>query len=102
MTEVKIDRSFVIGLDAADPTNSRALVRSIAGLSKNLGLRVVAEGIENAERLDELHELGCDIGQGYHISRPMPASELQEWMSRWTATHTPPRLRLLEPVVVNG
>ena len=51
VTEVKIDRSFVIGLDSADPANSRTLIRSIAGLSKNLGLRVVAEGVENEERL---------------------------------------------------
>ncbi len=101
VTEVKIDRSFVIGLDAADPTNSRALVRSIAGLSKNLGLRVVAEGVENEERLAELRELGCDIAQGYHISRPLAAPELHDWMSRWAATHSTRRLRLLEAIEVD-
>ncbi len=96
VTEIKIDRSFVLGLDAADPTNSRTLIRSIAGLSKHLGLRVVAEGVEREERLAELRELGCDIAQGYHISRPMPAHDLHTWLAHRTETHHTPRLRLIE------
>lgn len=94
VTEVKIDRSFILGLDAPDADNSRALIRSIAGLGKTLGLRVVAEGVENEQRLNELRELGCDIAQGYHISRPIPAPELHRWLSNHTA-HTPPLLTLL-------
>ncbi len=101
VTEVKIDRSFVIGLDSPEPANSRTLIRSIAGLSRNLGLRVVAEGVENEQRLAELRDLGCDIGQGYHIGRPMPAAELRAWMARRAADHTPPRLRLLDPIAAN-
>jgi len=95
VTEVKIDRSFVSGLNSADSANSRALVRSIAGLSKNLKLRVVAEGVEDEEQLAEVRELGCDIAQGYYISRPVPAHEIHLWLARRTAVPTPPLLRLL-------
>ena len=94
VAEVKIDRSFVLGLDSPDATNSRALIRSIAGLSKTLGLRVVAEGIEDELRLTELRELGCDLAQGYLISRPLAAPDLHRWLARHAA-HTPPRLTLL-------
>jgi len=95
VTEVKIDRSFVLGLNSAQPGNSRALIRSIAGLSKNLGLRVVAEGVEDETRLVELRELGCDIAQGYHISRPLPAHDIHAWLDDRESARTPPRLRLL-------
>ena len=97
--EVKIDRSFVLGLDSADSANSRALIRGIAGLSKNLGLRVVAEGMEDEERLAELRDLGCDIGQGYHISRPLAAHDLHRWLTQHCATPTAPRLTLLTRAV---
>jgi diguanylate cyclase (GGDEF)-like protein len=75
--EVKIDRSFITGL--ADPGDQRAsgiLVRSIISLGSSLGLRVVAEGVETAEVLEELRRLGCDIIQGYYTGRPVPAEEL--------------------------
>jgi diguanylate cyclase (GGDEF)-like protein len=75
--EVKIDRSFVAGLtDAAAPGASEVLVRSIVSLGASLGLRVVAEGVESAAALDRLRELGCDVVQGYHVSRPLPADRL--------------------------
>lgn len=96
VTEVKIDRSFVLGLTAADPTNSRALIRGIASLSKNLGLRVVAEGVEDKERLNELRDLGCDIAQGYYISRPMAAADLHAWLIHRSTNPASPRLRLLK------
>ena len=79
--EIKIDRSFILGLGTHDRANSRALIRSIAGLGTNLGLRIVAEGIEDADTLEELRELGCDIGQGYHISRPLTAVDLRTWLA---------------------
>jgi diguanylate cyclase (GGDEF)-like protein len=83
--EVKIDRSFVLGLFSENDANSRALIRSIASLGTNLGLRIVAEGIENGATLAELKKLGCDVGQGYAITRPLPAPELAVWL----ANHQP-------------
>ena len=74
LDEVKIDRSFVAGM--ADDENDAVIVRSTIDLARNLGLRVVAEGVETAEIMDTLRELRCDVAQGYHISRPLPADEL--------------------------
>jgi diguanylate cyclase (GGDEF)-like protein len=96
VNEVKIDRSFVIGLAAPDPTNSRALIRSITGLGANLALRIVAEGVETAEQLDELHSLGCHLAQGYYISRPLPAADLARWLEQACDTSAP-RLSLVRP-----
>ena len=96
VNEIKIDRSFVVGLDDADAGNSRALIRSITGLGANLGLRVVAEGVETREQLTELRDLGCDIAQGYLFSRPISASELTKWLARTEAVPTA-RLSLVTP-----
>jgi diguanylate cyclase (GGDEF)-like protein len=74
LDEVKIDRSFVAGM--TEDENDAVIVRSTIDLARNLGLRVVAEGVETAEIMDALRELRCDIAQGYHISRPLPAGEL--------------------------
>jgi len=74
--EVKIDRSFVTGLTGDDERASEALITSIVGLGKAFRLRVVAEGVEDAETLERLAELGCDTAQGYHLGRPRPAEEL--------------------------
>ncbi|WP_298455622.1 bifunctional diguanylate cyclase/phosphodiesterase [uncultured Cellulomonas sp.] len=77
VAELKIDRSFLLGLARQDDAKaSRVLVRSIIGLGQSLGLRVVAEGVETVEILDELHGLGCDLAQGYLVSRPVPPAEL--------------------------
>ena len=72
--EIKIDRSFVRGLDvnAAD----LAIVRSTISLAHDLGLRVVAEGVETTTVADELESLGCDLLQGYLIGRPSAATGL--------------------------
>ena len=71
--EVKIDRSFVLGLShATDSHASGVLIRSIISLGTSLSLRIVAEGVETAEALETLRQLGCDIIQGYHIGRPVP------------------------------
>jgi diguanylate cyclase (GGDEF)-like protein len=75
--EVKIDRSFVFGLGG--PTSSyasAALIRSIITIGENLGLRIVAEGVEDAGVLDTLRSLGCDLAQGYHIGRPGTPEQL--------------------------
>jgi diguanylate cyclase (GGDEF)-like protein len=74
LDEVKIDRSFVAGM--AEDENDAVIVRSTIDLARNLGLEVVAEGVETAEIMAVLAELRCDTAQGYYISRPLPAGEL--------------------------
>ena len=76
--ELKIDRSFVQRL--ATETHDRTIVASTIGLGHSLGLQVVTEGIEDAETWALLTELGCDVGQGYYISRPLPAAEMEAWL----------------------
>lgn len=73
--ELKIDKSFVIGLDK-DKSND-AIVRSTIDLAHNLGLQVVAEGIETAEINEMLRSYRCDMAQGFHLSRPMPAEKIE-------------------------
>ena len=77
--EIKIDRSFVRGMTA--DAKDTAIVASINSLSHHLGLRVVAEGVETAAEWDILADLGCDLVQGYHVSRPLPAARLEEWLA---------------------
>jgi diguanylate cyclase (GGDEF)-like protein len=78
--ELKIDRSFVLGMTTA--SQDAVLVRTAIDLGHNLGLTVVAEGVEGAEHVAALRELGCDIAQGYHFARPMMAEALTELMGR--------------------
>lgn len=73
-SEIKIDRSFVT--DILEDRRSEAIVRSTIELARNLELTVVAEGIESEAVMQHLATLGCDVGQGYFISRPLPAAEL--------------------------
>jgi EAL domain-containing protein (putative c-di-GMP-specific phosphodiesterase class I) len=72
--ELKIDRSFVA--DMVADTSSHALVASAVDLAHNLGLTVVAEGVEDDPTAAALGGLGCDTAQGYHFARPVPAAEL--------------------------
>jgi diguanylate cyclase (GGDEF)-like protein len=74
--ELKIDRSFV--RDVCEDADDRAIVRSTIGLGHDLGLSIVAEGVEDAATWGLLDQMGCDIGQGYYIGRPVPADELLE------------------------
>jgi len=74
--ELKLDRSFIANLEGRDSDRDLDLVRSTIELGHAMGLRIVAEGIENAETLALLGELGCDFAQGYCIGRPKPAGEL--------------------------
>jgi diguanylate cyclase (GGDEF)-like protein len=82
--EMKIDRSFVI--DMFTDRNNGVIVRSTIDLAHNLGLRVTAEGVETREAFEALRALGCDLGQGYFISRPLPLTEFAHWMetSPWS------------------
>jgi diguanylate cyclase (GGDEF)-like protein len=80
LDELKIDRSFVHDM-AIDHAN-RALVRSTVELGRNLGLRVVAEGVEDAETHVALHSVGCDLAQGYHFARPLPGEVLTARLRR--------------------
>jgi diguanylate cyclase (GGDEF)-like protein/PAS domain S-box-containing protein len=77
---VKIDKSFVQGLTKNE--NDTAIVRATIELGHNLGLHVVAEGVEDQATWDALATLGCDLVQGYLISHPLPAAALQDWLSR--------------------
>ncbi len=76
-SELKIDRTFVQGLGQEE--NSMKLVRVLSDLSKIMGLRCVAEGIETEHAQHLLAKLGVDIGQGYHFARALPASEFLSW-----------------------
>ncbi|MET7708150.1 bifunctional diguanylate cyclase/phosphodiesterase [Micromonospora sp. NPDC005413] len=72
--ELKVDRSFVVRM--ADSPEAAAIVRTTVGLAHELGLRVVAEGVETAEQRMALAELGCTSAQGYHFFKPMPADKI--------------------------
>ena len=78
--ELKLDRSFVFPM--SDDARAAALVFSTIALAHSLGLRMVAEGVENATALTELARHGCDQAQGYHICRPIPAAELDHWLDQ--------------------
>lgn len=73
--ELKLDRAFVVGLSGTQGSESD-LLRSTIELGHSLGLRIVAEGVEDEGTLDLLSQLGCDLAQGYHVSKPKPANEL--------------------------
>ncbi len=79
-TELKLDRSFVAEL-GTDPRIA-TIVRSTVDLAHSLGLRLVAEGVEDAATLERLVALGVDVTQGYHHSRPVPAEELARWAAQ--------------------
>lgn len=79
--ELKIDMVFVRNMDR-DPVDVK-LVRSMIELAHNLGLSVVAEGVENAKIWDQLRELKCDQAQGYHMGKPMALEEFVAWSARW-------------------
>jgi diguanylate cyclase (GGDEF)-like protein/PAS domain S-box-containing protein len=82
--EIKIDKSFVI--DMLENNEDLVIVRSTIDLAHNMGRQVVAEGVESEEVLNILVELGCDMAQGYYISRPITANILTQWLhqTQWT------------------
>ncbi|MDY0744578.1 EAL domain-containing protein [Paucibacter sp. R3-3] len=79
--ELKIDKSFVLAME--HDLDDAKIVRSTIELAHNLGLTVVAEGVETSKAWQLLAALGCDEGQGYFISRPMPQGEFRDWLDRW-------------------
>jgi len=85
LAEVKVDRSFVLGM--ATDADDAAIVRSVIELAGALGLRVVAEGVEDERTWRLLHAVGCHVAQGWFYARPMPADELVTWLSRYRAVN---------------
>ena len=85
--ELKIDQSFVKSMEN-DPDDAK-IVRSTIDLAHNLGLSVVAEGVENSRTWDMLRELNCDQAQGYHMGKPMPADVFANWSVGWLTRHRP-------------
>ena len=83
--ELKIDRSFVLGMTTT--AHDAVLVRTAIDLGHNLGLTVVAEGVEGAEHVSALRDLGCDIAQGYHFARPMGGEQMSELLARVGTIH---------------
>lgn len=77
---IKLDRSFIV--EMADSVIDRALVRAVAALGRDLGMRVLAEGIETEEQATAVRELGCECGQGYLFGRPMTAETATDWLAR--------------------
>jgi diguanylate cyclase (GGDEF)-like protein len=77
--ELKIDKSFILGMDESE--NDEVIVRSTIDLGRNLGLRVVAEGVESRQAWSRLAQLGCNVAQGYYLSRPVPAEQLTQWLA---------------------
>jgi len=82
--EIKIDKSFVMGM--LDDDGDATIVYSIINLAHNMRRRVVAEGVETTGILSALTEKGCDLAQGYLLSKPLPALEFEQWLisSRWS------------------
>jgi diguanylate cyclase (GGDEF)-like protein/PAS domain S-box-containing protein len=80
VSELKIDRSFVMRM--ANDAGDEAVVQSTIDLGRNLGLRVVAEGVESEQIWKRLGELGCDVAQGFYLARPAPAKELAAWLKQ--------------------
>jgi EAL domain-containing protein (putative c-di-GMP-specific phosphodiesterase class I) len=78
ISEIKVDRSFVIGMRSSG--EDREVARSIIDLGHNLGVRVVAEGVETRETWDQLANLGCDEAQGFLMCRPVPIDQLDAWL----------------------
>jgi EAL domain-containing protein (putative c-di-GMP-specific phosphodiesterase class I) len=79
--ELKIDRGFVHR--ACTDATVRAIFDASLGLAKQLGMEVVAEGVEDRDDWTFLHRTGCDLAQGYFIAKPMPPGEIPDWIIAW-------------------
>ncbi|MEO1249810.1 MAG: GGDEF domain-containing phosphodiesterase, partial [Pseudomonadota bacterium] len=85
---LKIDRSFIA--DAQHEPEDRAIVRTVIRLGQTLGLRVLAEGVENKETIEFLKREGCDEVQGFYYAKPMPAQQFEQWVKEFTALNPAP------------
>ena len=81
VSTIKIDKSFVMGMEADD--SDAAIVKSTAQLGHNLGLEVVAEGVETPSAWSTLADLGCDFAQGYYLSKPLPDEQFLRWLTAY-------------------
>ena len=81
---LKIDKSFVDGLAAAD--DGSPLAGAVVSIARSLRLRVVAEGVETEAQAERLRGLGCGLAQGYFFARPMPAADLERFLAEHRAT----------------
>ena len=88
--EIKIDKRF-IGMIAIDEKDQQ-IVKTVIALAHALGMRVVAEGVDNAEALDVVRDLGCEMAQGFYIGRPMRGDLVPEWLDHYLATATNPKV----------
>ena len=88
--EIKIDKSFVLGM--AHDSSDETIVRSIIDLAHNLGLRAVAEGVEDEFVMGALAVLGCDVAQGYHVSRPLTGEMIGRWAAARSGGRFHPRI----------
>jgi EAL domain-containing protein (putative c-di-GMP-specific phosphodiesterase class I) len=94
--ELKIDRSF-IGVCRTDP-DAWKLVRTTVALARELGMNVVAEGIETEAVSDRLRDVGCDVGQGWYFGRPMQSDALLRWLVPEQATQVEQLRELAAPI----
>ena len=79
VNEIKIDRIFVMDMETDE--NNKIIVKSTINLAHDLGMAVVAEGVESNQTLEMLSDMGCDRAQGYHMCKPQSASEISEWLT---------------------
>jgi diguanylate cyclase (GGDEF)-like protein/PAS domain S-box-containing protein len=83
---LKIDKSFIKGL--GEDLEDTAIVQMIIDLAHTLGMEVIAEGVEREEQVEQLKEMSCDFGQGYHLARPLPSQATSEFLAAWSSTST--------------
>jgi len=82
---LKIDRSLILGIE--QESKSMEIVRSVVSLGHNLGLRVIAEGVEEEAQLEKVRHLGCDFVQGFYFQKPAPAPEIELWINAQLQSH---------------
>ncbi|HET8807837.1 MAG TPA: EAL domain-containing protein [Methylophaga sp.] len=88
--ELKLDKAFIMTLDQSD--KNQKIVRATINMAHSLGMKVVAEGVENAASLQLLKEMACDAVQGYHVAKPMRAAQLETWLENNDAAYRLPAL----------
>ncbi|MBA3596740.1 MAG: EAL domain-containing protein [Methylibium sp.] len=103
ISELKIDRSFVRDLGVT--LQSSAVVTAIIALARSLGIRVIAEGVENLRQMEVLHRLGCSTMQGFLFSKALPPDELEQWLKQTVLPRKAPwigQVEEAEPVALRG